>query len=44
MILACLVVSTTIVLDRFPEFTSDLLARVMSGDRSQGDHNMGGMR
>jgi len=44
LILASLVVTATIVLDRFPEFTSDLLARVMSGDQSQGGHNMGGMR
>src|SRR6266404_1681548 len=33
LILASLVVATTIVLDRFPEFTSDLLTRVMSGDQ-----------
>src|SRR5467141_891883 len=30
LILASLVVATTIVLDRFPEFTSDLLARVVN--------------
>jgi hypothetical protein len=44
LILASLVVTTTIVLDRFPEFTSDLLARVMSGDQSHTGHNMGEMR
>jgi hypothetical protein len=44
LILASLVVTTAIVLDRFPEFTSDLLAHVMSGDPSHTGHNMGGMR
>src|SRR5215813_10653556 len=44
LILASLVVTTTIVLDRFPEFTSDLLAHVMSGDQPHSGHNMGGMR
>jgi hypothetical protein len=44
LILASLVVATTIVLDRFPEFTSDLLAHVMSGDQSRSGHNMEGMR
>jgi hypothetical protein len=44
LILASLVVTTAIVLDRFPEFTSDLLARVMSDDQSHASHNMGGMR
>ena len=44
LILASLVVTTAIVLDRFPEFTSDLLAHVMSGDQSHTGHNMGGMR
>src|SRR6266581_6393405 len=43
LILASLVVTTTIVLDRFPEFTSDLLAHVMSGDAPQPGHDMGGM-
>src|SRR5262252_4597598 len=42
LILASLVVTTAIVLDRFPEFTSDLLAHLMSGDRPHTDHNMGG--
>ena len=44
LILASLIVTTTIVLDRFPELTSDLLAHLMSGDRSHTDHNMGGMQ
>ena len=44
LILASLVVTTAIVLDRFPEFTSDLLAHVMRGDPSHTGHNMGGMR
>ena len=44
LILASLVVATTIVLDRFPEFTSDLLARVVNGDSPQTGHDMGGMR
>jgi hypothetical protein len=44
LILASLVVATAIVLDRFPEFTSDLLAHVMSGDAAHSGHNMGEMR
>jgi mercuric ion transport protein len=44
LILATLVVSTAIVLDRFPEFTSDLLAHVMSLDQPHTGHNMGGTR
>ncbi len=36
--------ATSIVLDRFPEFTSDLLARVMDGDAGHTGHKMGGMR
>lgn len=44
LILASLVVTTSIVLDRFPEFTSDLLARVMSTDQPHTGHSMGGMR
>src|SRR5438876_5220929 len=32
LIVASLVVTTSIMLDRFPEFTSDLLAHVMSND------------
>ena len=44
LIVASLVVATTIVLDRFPEFTSDLLAYAMSGDAPRSGHDMGGMR
>src|SRR2546425_6616600 len=39
LIVASLVVTTSIVLDRFPELTSDLLAHVMDGDAP----HMGGM-
>src|SRR6266581_5041284 len=41
LIVASLVVGTSIVLDRFPEFTSDLLAHVMNGDAPQPGHDMG---
>lgn len=44
IILATLVVATTIVLDRFPAFTSDLLARVVDSDSSHREHDMGGTR
>ena len=44
LIVATVVVTTAIVLDRFPEFTSDLLAHVMSDDQPHTGHNMGGMR
>jgi uncharacterized membrane protein len=44
LILASLVVTTAIVLDRFPEFTSEVLAHVISGDQTHTGHNMGGMR
>lgn len=44
LIVASVVVSTAIVLDRFPEFTSDLLARVMSDDRCHAGHDMGATR
>jgi hypothetical protein len=44
LILASLVVVTAIVLDRFPEFTSDLLAYAMRGDAAHSGHDMGGMR
>jgi mercuric ion transport protein len=43
LILASLVVASTIVLDRFPEFTSDLLAYVMTADQAHTGH-MGGTR
>jgi len=41
LVVASVVVITSIVLDRFPEFTSDLLAHVMNSDAG---HDMGGMR
>ena len=44
LIVASLVVATSIMLDRFPEFTSDLLAHVMSGDQPHSGHNMGNAR
>ena len=44
LILVSLVVATAIGLDRFPEFTSDLLAHVMSDDQPHAGHNMGGTR
>ena len=44
LIVASVVVTTAIVLDRFPEFTSDLLAHVMSDDQPHTGHSMGGMR
>ena len=44
LILASVVVTTAIVLDRFPELTSDLLTYVMSSDQGHASHNMGNMR
>ena len=44
LIVASLVVATAIVLDRFPEFTSDLLAYAMRGDAPRSGHDMRGMR
>jgi hypothetical protein len=44
LIVASLVVTTSIMLDRFPELTSDLLAHVMSSDQPHSDHNMGNTR
>jgi hypothetical protein len=44
LIVASVVVTTAIVLDRFPELTSDLLAHVMSDDQPHSGHNMGGTR
>jgi hypothetical protein len=44
LIIASLVVTTSIVLDRFPDFTSDLLIRLMSGDAAHAGHDMGRMR
>jgi uncharacterized membrane protein HdeD (DUF308 family) len=44
LIVATAVVTGAVVLDRYPEFTSDLLPRVMSGDGSHTGHDMGRMR
>jgi hypothetical protein len=44
LIMASLVVTTSIVLDRFPELTSELLARVMSGDGPHSGRDMRDMR
>jgi len=43
LVVATLVVTTSIVLDRFPELTSDVLARVMDGERAN-THEMKGTR
>jgi hypothetical protein len=44
LVVATLVVTTSIVLDRFPEFTSSVLAHVMSGEQSSSTHDTGGTR
>jgi mercuric ion transport protein len=44
LVVASLVVMASIVLDRFPEFTSDLVARVTNSDAPHIGHDMGGMR
>ncbi len=44
LILASVVVAASITLDRFPEFTSDLLAHLVTGDAAHTGHDMGGMR
>jgi hypothetical protein len=44
LVVASLVVMTSIVLDRLPEITADLLTRVMSGDGPHTGHTMGGIR
>ncbi len=44
LILASVVVAVSITLDRFPEFTSDLLAHLVNSDAAHTDHDMGGMR
>ena len=44
LIVATLVVATAVVLDRFPEFTSEVLAHVTSGDAPHQGHGMGEMR
>ena len=45
LIVASIVVATSIVLDRFPEMTSDLLARITerAGQGRDGGHDMKGM-
>ncbi len=44
LVVATLVVTAAVVLDRYPEFTSDLLTHVMSSDAPHTDHDMGKMR
>ncbi len=44
LIVASLVVTAAVALDRYPEFTSDLLTHVMSSDAPHADHDMGRMQ
>ena len=44
LVIASLVVGTSIVLDRFPEMTSDLLTHLMNGDSAHEGHDMSRMR
>src|SRR5262245_36507060 len=44
LVVATLVVTAAVVLDRYPEFTSDLLAHLMSSDAPHTGHDMGRMR
>jgi hypothetical protein len=44
LVVATVVVTTSIVLDRFPELTSDVLARAMNGERPSSPHEMKGTR
>jgi hypothetical protein len=44
LVMASLVVTASIALDRFPEVTADLLANVMTERTSHPGHDMGGMR
>lgn len=44
LVVAGIVVAASIALDRFPELTSELLARVMSGDAQHAGHDMGAPR
>ena len=44
LIVATLVVTAAVVLDRYPEFASDLLANLMSSDAPHTGHDMGRMR
>jgi hypothetical protein len=43
LITAGLIVTASVTLDRFPEFTADVLARLMERDAGHAGH-MGGMR
>ena len=44
LVVASLVVITSVLLDRFPELTSDVLAHVMNGDGPHSGHDMGSIR
>jgi hypothetical protein len=44
LIAAAVVVTSAILLDRFPDLTSELLAQVMTTTDSQSGHNMGRLR
>jgi len=44
LVVASVVVMTSIVLDRFPEFTADLLTHVMDGDGPHTGHDTSGTR
>jgi len=44
LVVASVAVVTSIVLDRFPEFTSDLLAHVMNTETPHTGHDMGRQR
>ena len=44
LIIASFVVTMSIVLDRFPDFTSDLLSRLMNADAAHAGHGMERMR
>jgi hypothetical protein len=44
LIVATLVVTAAVVLDRYPELTSDLLTHVMSSAAPHTGHDMGRMR
>ncbi|MGH7396716.1 MAG: hypothetical protein ACRELW_04195 [Candidatus Rokuibacteriota bacterium] len=43
LLVACVIVATSIVLDRFPELTSDLLTRLAGDGDSGAGHDMKGM-
>jgi hypothetical protein len=44
LIVATFVVTAAVVLDRYPEFTSDLLTHLMSSDGPHTGHDMGRLR